>query len=115
MIASLAVGAIASPLAGRAQPSAAWARIGIVEDTPLWGPFHAELRRLGYLPDRNVVMKYGSTTDRPIGVDAATRSLMESGVDILVAYGTPASQAAKRETSTVPIVAIAVGDPVRSG
>src|SRR4029077_4468599 len=36
-------------------------------------------------------------------------------VDVIVTYGTPASQAAKRATSTIPIVMAAIIDPVASG
>jgi putative ABC transport system substrate-binding protein len=36
-------------------------------------------------------------------------------VDVIVAYGTPASQAAQAATRTIPIVMVSVGDPVRAG
>jgi ABC-type uncharacterized transport system substrate-binding protein len=36
-------------------------------------------------------------------------------VDVIVTFGTPASFAAKRATTTIPIVMISIGDPVRAG
>ena len=41
--------------------------------------------------------------------------LLQRKVEVTVAYGTVAAQAAKRATSTIPIVLGVVGDPVRSG
>jgi putative tryptophan/tyrosine transport system substrate-binding protein len=36
-------------------------------------------------------------------------------VDVIVAFATPAARAAKQATSAIPIVAVAVGDPVADG
>jgi putative tryptophan/tyrosine transport system substrate-binding protein len=41
--------------------------------------------------------------------------LVRLKVNVIVTYGTPASQAAKRATSTIPIVMAAIIDPVASG
>jgi putative ABC transport system substrate-binding protein len=41
--------------------------------------------------------------------------LVSQKVDVIVTNGTPGCLAAKRATSTIPIVMAAVGDPVRSG
>jgi ABC-type uncharacterized transport system substrate-binding protein len=41
--------------------------------------------------------------------------LLRSGVDVLVAGGTPAAVTAKQATSTVPIVGISVSNPVENG
>jgi putative ABC transport system substrate-binding protein len=41
--------------------------------------------------------------------------LVNSNVDVIVAWPTPATFAARRATSTIPIVMVGVGDPVRSG
>jgi ABC-type uncharacterized transport system substrate-binding protein len=43
------------------------------------------------------------------------RSLVRRPVDLIATYGTPATYAAKETTTTVPIVMIGVGDPVRAG
>jgi putative ABC transport system substrate-binding protein len=41
--------------------------------------------------------------------------LVNSNVDVIVTWATPATIAARGATSTIPIVMVAVGDPVRSG
>ena len=46
--------------------------------------------------------------------DLAT-DLVRSNVDIIVTQGTPAAQAARRATSTIPIVMATSGDPVAVG
>jgi putative ABC transport system substrate-binding protein len=49
------------------------------------------------------------------GLDRLAADLVHSKVDLLVAWTTPATFAAKRATSTIPIVMVSVGDPVGSG
>ena len=46
---------------------------------------------------------------------AAASELAAVPVDLIMTYGTPPSRAAKAATSTIPIVMIAIGDPVRAG
>src|SRR5262249_5811443 len=41
--------------------------------------------------------------------------LVQRNVDIIVSAATPASRAAKAATTTIPIVIVAVGDPVKTG
>ncbi len=41
--------------------------------------------------------------------------LVRSKVDLILAWGTPAVKAAKRATSTIPIVMVSVGDPLGAG
>ena len=42
-------------------------------------------------------------------------SLVRRPVDVIATFGTPASLAAKQATTTIPIVMISIGDPVRAG
>ena len=49
------------------------------------------------------------------GLDRLAADLVRSKVDLLVSWTTPATLAAKRATSTIPIVMLAVGDPVGDG
>src|SRR6185369_3175843 len=44
----------------------------------------------------------------------AATELVAVPVDLIATFGTPASRAAKAATSTIPIVAISVGDPIRA-
>src|SRR5204862_4555231 len=43
------------------------------------------------------------------------KELVTLGVDVIVAAGTPAIKAAQQATTTIPIVGIAMADPVRDG
>jgi putative ABC transport system substrate-binding protein len=49
------------------------------------------------------------------GLDRLAADLVRSKVDLLVAWTTPVTLAAKRATSTIPIVMVSVADPVGNG
>ncbi len=74
--------------------------------------FIAALRELGYTEGQNIAI------ERKFGEGDADRlrrlatELVELQVDAIVALSTPAARAAKQATTTIPIVAIAVADPV---
>ena len=46
---------------------------------------------------------------------AAATELAQLQVDVIVTFGSPATQAAKQATTTIPIVMVGIGDPVRAG
>jgi putative tryptophan/tyrosine transport system substrate-binding protein len=48
-------------------------------------------------------------------LDAIASELVELRPDVIVTVGTPATFAAKRATTTIPVVMAPVGDPVRIG
>jgi putative ABC transport system substrate-binding protein len=78
--------------------------------------FRQELRRLGYVEGQNLTIEYrwaGGRDDRLPGLAA---ELVRLKVDAIVVEGhTPAIQAAKKVTETIPIVMGVSGDPVRTG
>jgi putative ABC transport system substrate-binding protein len=90
-------------------------RIGIIDDAPIWDNFRTGLRELGYIEGRNIALEYRSADGRPEHLAAAASELAGLPVDIIATYGTPAAQAAKRATATIPIVMVTIGDPVRAG
>src|SRR5262249_7354578 len=51
----------------------------------------------------------------PAGLAEAAKEFAGIPVDVIVAYGTPPSQAAQAATRTIPIVMVSVGNPVRAG
>lgn len=73
------------------------------------------LRELGWIEGRNLVIEE-RWADGDLGrLRALMYEVVERRVDVLVTNGTPAAIAAKRATSTVPIVIAAMGDPIQAG
>ena len=114
-IKTVTVLAVAWPLALRAQHVSRVPRVGIIENAPIWDEFRQGLRDLGYTEGENIAIEYRSTEGRPDGLAEAANELARRPVDVIVAYGSAATQAAKHATKTIPIVMIGVGDPVRAG
>lgn len=77
--------------------------------------FRAELRRLGYTDGQGLAVEYRSADGRFDRLPALAAELAALKVDVIVTVVTQASLAAKKATSTIPIVMVAVGDPVGSG
>jgi putative tryptophan/tyrosine transport system substrate-binding protein len=111
----LGSGAVAWPLAARAQQPGKMPRIGIIDDSLRWNAFRHGLRDLGYLEGGNIALDYAYGDGVPERLAEAAAALVRRPVDVIATYGTPASFAAKQATTTIPIVMIAIGDPVRAG
>jgi putative ABC transport system substrate-binding protein len=107
--------AAAWPLVARAQQQTKIPRIGIIDDLPRWNAFRHGLRDLGYLEGQNIAFDYAYGDGVPERLAEAAAALVRRPVDVIATYGTPASFAAKQATTTIPIVMISIGDPVRAG
>jgi len=107
--------AAAWPLAARAQQAGKMPRIGIIDDSPRWNAFRHRLRDLGYLEGQNIAFDYAYGDGVPERLAEAARTLVRRPVDVIATFATPASFAAKQATTTIPIVMISIGDPVRTG
>ncbi|MEW6687796.1 MAG: ABC transporter substrate-binding protein [Pseudomonadota bacterium] len=120
-------GLCAAPLAW-ARPARALPRVGIVlASAPLatmQGEEPAEtvmrgfldgLRALGYAEGRDIVIERRSAEGKFERLETILRGLAQAPVDVIVVTGAPMVLAAKKVTSTVPIVATGMGDPVASG
>ena len=114
-IAFIGGGAAAWPLAAWAQKGAKIPRIGIIDDEPLWDSFRQGLRDLGYIENQNIAIEYRSAESKVDRLAQAARELVSLPVNIVVVFGSTEARAAQQATSTVPIVMIAIGDPVRAG
>lgn len=118
---SLLGGATAWPLAARAQQVTKIPRMGVLtpgrsdsSDASLrtLNAFMSALPELGYTEGQNIAIerKFGEGhADRLRGL---ATELVERQVDVIVVFSTPAARAAKQATTTIPIVAIAMADPV---
>jgi putative tryptophan/tyrosine transport system substrate-binding protein len=107
--------AAAWPVAAYAQQPARVPRIGIIDDAPMWHSFRQALRELGYVEGQSINYEYRYSEGLPDRLAAAVGELVRRPVDLIAAYGTPPIEAAKAATTTIPIVMIGVGDPVRVG
>jgi putative ABC transport system substrate-binding protein len=112
---------LAAPFVAEAQHSAKVYRIGFLGyaascDLPLaMTPLREGLRALGYIEGQNIRFECRggpSATDRVADLAA---DLVRLNVDIIIADGTASALAAKRATTTIPIVMVIVADPVGSG
>jgi len=114
-ISLLGSAAICRPMAAHSQWVSKKPRVGIIDDGLIWDHFRRGLHAHGYLEGRNIVLEERKAEATPEALATAAAQLADLPVDVIVVWGTPASRAAKRATTTIPIVAIAVGDPVRAG
>jgi len=117
----IACAAAAWPVGARAQQSKAPVRIGMLPiglpsnayDKSLVEAFRQGLRDIGIIENRDVILDilWISGGDP----DAAVSELIQRGAKLLVPCGSNFSVAARRQTSTIPIVFLNVGDPIAMG
>ena len=117
----LALCVLAAPVSGEAQETRV-ARVGYLAINLTGGDprpreaFLHGLRDLGYVEGKTVVIEYRDAAGKPERFADLAGELVARKVDVLVtAGGTLAVLAAKRATTTIPIVFGAVGDPVDEG
>lgn len=73
------------------------------------------LRDLGYVEGRNIVIEHRFVGDDYKRFEKLAAELVALDVDVLLVLTTPGALAARRATSTVPVVFVFVSDPVRAG
>jgi putative tryptophan/tyrosine transport system substrate-binding protein len=110
---------LAVPLAAEAQPAGKLPRIGILSGGApgSGGPLPVlldALRDVGLAEGRGAVFDIRYTEGRTERFPAFAAELVNLRVDVLIAASTPGAIAAKQATSTIPIVMVAVSDPVGS-
>jgi putative ABC transport system substrate-binding protein len=119
-IALLGSAAAAWPLEARAQQDKAPVRLGFLPlgspsnayDRSLVEAFREGLRRVGLIENRDAILDVVWISGDP---DQAVRQVLQQGAELLIPCGSSASVAAKRQTSTIPIVFLSVGDPMAMG
>ena len=122
IVLALGAGALAAPLASFAQQQAAKiARIGFLGTASASGwasrveALRAGLRDLGYVEGKNIVIEFRWAKEKYDQLPDLAAELVRLKVDVLVTGGTPGTLAAKRATTTIPIVMAVSGDAVASG
>jgi putative ABC transport system substrate-binding protein len=81
----------------------------------LIGPFREGLRDLGYVEGRDIHIEYQWAQGDYSKFPALIGELLDRKVAVIVTAGTPATLAVKKATNTVPLVMVAVGNPVGNG
>jgi putative ABC transport system substrate-binding protein len=117
LAASSAIAVVPHP--AHSQQAASLRRIGVL--LAIFSPeskeaqaFRQGLRDAGYDEGRDVVIEWRSTNGDYARLPELVADLVQRKVDVIVVESTVAAQAAKRATSTIPIVMAAVSDPVGS-
>jgi putative ABC transport system substrate-binding protein len=109
-------GAAAWPLGARAQHTGRVWRIGVLvaEPWPEVEGLHDGLRELGYREGENLLLEYRFANGDAGRFPELAAELIKIPVDAIVTWGTPATLATMKATSSIPIVMLA-GDPVGAG
>src|SRR5262249_27455783 len=112
---------VVAPPAHAAEPAETVVRVGFVHpqspSTATRGvtEFWDRLRELGWVEGQNLIVETRWADGTIERLPALMAEVLERKVDVLVTYATQAAVAAKNTTSTVPIVGVAMGEPVRTG
>jgi ABC-type uncharacterized transport system substrate-binding protein len=117
--------AVVGPLAARAQQPIGrmgkMPRVGVLMPGPaahsaaLIDPFYRGLHELGYIEGQNLAIERRDGDWKPDRLAALATELVGLKVDIMVAWSTPTAHAAKQATNSIPIIAVAMADPVGDG
>ena len=77
--------------------------------------FRLGQRDFGYVEGTNITIQYRFAEGHYERLSDLASELVRSKVNLIVTHGTPGSLAAKRATTTIPIVIASIGDPVATG
>jgi putative ABC transport system substrate-binding protein len=117
----LTLGFLAAPLVAEAQPAGKVWRIGFRGSGSASGQVNRMdalregLRELGYTEGKNIVIESRWAEGKYDRLPDLAAELVRLRVDILVTSGTPGTLAAKRTTTTIPIVMAGSSDAVATG
>ena len=123
LIVVLTLSLVAAPLPADAGKAGRVYRIGVLSSERRFPqgadprlPFFLKLRELGWVDGQNVVITEVYADGNLQRLPALAVDLVNSGVDIIVAWGgTPPTLAARQATHTIPIVFPSAGEPVEKG
>jgi putative ABC transport system substrate-binding protein len=97
-------------------------RIGVLipgapplERVPNWEGFRQGLRDLRYVEGQTILLEYRWAEGKPERYPDLVADLLRLPVDVLVPMSVAALPAIRRATTTVPVVAVSMGDPVEDG
>ena len=120
LVAALALGLLAAPLAGQAQESIPRTRVGFLgaesaaTNQHFLDAFRQGLREHGYVDGQNLALEARWAEGRSERFPELIGELVRLNARVILTISSPAALAAKNATTTTPIVFIA-GDPLGSG
>jgi len=111
---------VAAPIVARAQATGSIPRVGFLfggasGPSPDVEAFRRGLRERGYIEGQNIAVDYRFASGQVGQLPELAAELVRLKVEIIVAPSTPTALAAKRATSTIPIVFAVVADPLGAG
>src|SRR5450755_3160256 len=114
------VASVATFAAGisRAQQTPKVYRVGVLQNRvpgPEFELLKSELARLGYVEGTNVIFESRFAEGKLDRLPGFAAELVAMNVDVIATYGGPPTAAARKATTTIPIVAQLVADPVGIG
>jgi putative tryptophan/tyrosine transport system substrate-binding protein len=77
--------------------------------------FRQELSKLGWIEGKNITIEYRFAEQNSERIPELAADLVRLKVDLIVVTGTPVALAAKKATTTIPIVITTAGDPIGAG
>ncbi|HSB41657.1 MAG TPA: ABC transporter substrate-binding protein [Methylomirabilota bacterium] len=120
-MAAVAGALAAGPRGAGAQPAGQPRRIGFLGNSTaaleanLIGPFREGFRELGYVEGRDLFIEYRWAEGDYGRFPELIAELAALKVEVIVTAGTPAAVAVRRTAPAIPLVMVAVGDPVGTG
>jgi putative tryptophan/tyrosine transport system substrate-binding protein len=116
----VACGIAAWPVPARAQQSDQMRRVGVMmafaEDDPeallRVTTLREELLKLGWTEGRNIRFEQHRSGMDPEAISRVAREIVDTRPDVILADSTPPTAAVLRETHTIPVVFVQVGDPI---
>ena len=118
---ALAGSLLAAPLVAAAQSAGKVPRIGVLgprtasDGARYLEPFRRGMRELGWVEGKNILVEYRWAEGRSERMPELAAELVRLNVDVIFAGSTATTVAARRATSTIPIVMATGGDPVSLG
>jgi putative tryptophan/tyrosine transport system substrate-binding protein len=109
------------PVAARAQNSGKIVRIGMLttanpRSASFIQAFEQRLRDLGYIEGQNMVIDFRNAEGQIDMLPALAADLIRLGADVIVTATEPATRAAKKATTAIPILMVAINfDPITLG
>src|SRR5215510_7220981 len=79
------------------------------------GALQDGLRKLGYVEGESIIIEFRFAEEKLDRLPDLVAELVRAKVDVIVAVSTPAIEAARNATKTIPIIMAGVSDPVATG